>query len=185
MKNCEPVVDGDDHDLPLHGELLARVHRSRAQLEGSPVEPQHHRQVVLPENTRQYYYRPQRSCGKVMFSQASVILFTGGCGRHPAPLWSDTLQTDTPRKIPHPTRWLLQQTVCIWAYTRQADTPRQTPPGQTPPPLWEDTHQADTPLCRHSWVDTLPPRADIPPSTPRWLLQRTVRILLECILVPR
>ena len=23
-------------------------------------------------------YRPQRSCGKVMFSQASVILFTGG-----------------------------------------------------------------------------------------------------------
>ena len=27
--------------------------------------------------------RPQRNCGKVMFSQASVILFTGGCGRHP------------------------------------------------------------------------------------------------------
>ena len=25
-------------------------------------------------------YRPQRSCGKVMFSQASVILFTGGGG---------------------------------------------------------------------------------------------------------
>ena len=25
-----------------------------------------------------YFYRPQRSCGKVMFSQASVILFTGG-----------------------------------------------------------------------------------------------------------
>ena len=32
------------------------------------------------------YYRPQRSCGKVMFSQVSVILFTGGlcvCGKHP------------------------------------------------------------------------------------------------------
>ena len=29
-------------------------------------------------------YRPQRSCGKVMFSQASVILITGEvCGRHP------------------------------------------------------------------------------------------------------
>ena len=31
-----------------------------------------------------YSYRPQRSCDKVMFSQASVILFTGGgnvCGR--------------------------------------------------------------------------------------------------------
>ena len=25
-----------------------------------------------------YYYRPQRSWGKVIFSQASVILFTGG-----------------------------------------------------------------------------------------------------------
>ena len=27
-----------------------------------------------------HLYRPQRSCGKVMFSQASVILFTGGGG---------------------------------------------------------------------------------------------------------
>ena len=55
-------------------------------------------------------YRPQRSCGKVMFSQASVILFTGVCvcdpvGRHslpgqtpPAqtPTWADIPQTDTP-----------------------------------------------------------------------------------------
>ena len=36
-----------------------------------------------------HIYRPQRSCGKVMFSQASVILFTGRVysimhwGRHP------------------------------------------------------------------------------------------------------
>ena len=27
-----------------------------------------------------FYYGPQCSCGKVMFSQASVVLFTGGCG---------------------------------------------------------------------------------------------------------
>ena len=27
-----------------------------------------------------YYYRPQRSCAKIMFPQASVILFTGGWG---------------------------------------------------------------------------------------------------------
>ena len=35
--------------------------------------------------TPTYCYRPQRSYGKVMFSQASVILFTGGglFGRHP------------------------------------------------------------------------------------------------------
>ena len=55
-----------------------------------------------------------------------------------------------------------------------------TPPGQTPPPA--DTPWANTPLCRHP-----PPQADTPspgrhpPS--RRLLLRTVRILLECILV--
>ena len=31
------------------------------------------------EVTRVVYYRPQRSWGKVIFSQASVILLTGGC----------------------------------------------------------------------------------------------------------
>ena len=36
-----------------------------------------------------YYYRPQRTCGKVMFSQGSVILFTGG-GRHPPPEMATT-----------------------------------------------------------------------------------------------
>ena len=29
-------------------------------------------------------YRPQRNCGKVMFSQASVILFTGVSARPPS-----------------------------------------------------------------------------------------------------
>ena len=44
--------------------------------------------VVRQELERQseitwHFYRPQRSCGKVMFSQVSVILFTAGgmCGR--------------------------------------------------------------------------------------------------------
>ena len=54
-------------------------------------------------------YCPQHSCGKVMFSQASVILFTGGC-------------------LPQ----------CILGYTPQAGTPpwastapwAGTPPGQ-------------------------------------------------------
>ena len=47
-------------------------------------------------------YRPERSCGKVMFLHLSVILFTGGCladtplGRH-APLQADTpCWADTP-----------------------------------------------------------------------------------------
>ena len=66
-----------------------------------------------------YYYRPQRSCGKVMFSQASVILFTGGWdppGRHPR-------QTPLPGRHPlgrHPP----------WVHTPWPDTPRQTTPAQ-------------------------------------------------------
>ena len=43
------------------------------------------------EKLKLYVYRPQRSCGKVMFLHVSVILFTGGgrqtplAGRHPLP----------------------------------------------------------------------------------------------------
>ena len=66
------------------------------------------------------------SCGKVMFSQASVILFTRWgsalmhAGIHPPEdtPWADTPQADTP-----------------WADTPRADTPPgRHPPGQTPPP---------------------------------------------------
>ena len=32
------------------------------------------------------FYRPQRSCGKVMFLHLSIILFTGGCLPYPSPL---------------------------------------------------------------------------------------------------
>ena len=44
------------------------------------------------------FYRPQRSCGKVIFSQASVILFTGG-GCLPSACW-DT-HPPSPRKHTH------------------------------------------------------------------------------------
>ena len=48
------------------------------------------------------YYRPQRSCGKVMFSQESVILFTGG-GCIPACTGTDTSrQTPPGRHTPPP-----------------------------------------------------------------------------------
>ena len=44
--------------------------------------------------TRRSFYRPQRSCGKVMVSQASIILFTDTpLGRHSPvqiPPWADT-----------------------------------------------------------------------------------------------
>ena len=57
------------------------------------------------------FYRPQRSCGRVMLSQASVShsVHRGVRG------WADTPQADTP------SRWLLQRTVrilleCILVY---------------------------------------------------------------------
>ena len=53
----------------------------------------------LKRTTKCNICRPQRSCGKTMFSQASVILFTEEDGRPP---WVDTSL-----------RWLLQQTVHI------------------------------------------------------------------------
>ena len=74
------------------------------------------------------YYRPQCSCDKVMFSQASVILSIGGVSQTFP--WADT------------------------PYSPGRQPSVQTPPGQTPPPA---------------------------PS--RRLLLRTIRILLECVLV--
>ena len=91
------------------------------------------------------YCCPQRSCGKVMSSQACVKnSFHGGAGEGCIPAC-------TPRPV------------YAGIYTHpQADTPltrqtppltRQTPPlGRHPPP---DTPWADTPLDRHPpWADT-------------------------------
>ena len=47
------------------------------------------------------FYRPQRSCGKIMFSQASVILFTGG-GVSDRPLGQNPLSRHTPGQTPYP-----------------------------------------------------------------------------------
>ena len=65
-----------------------------------------------------------------MFSQASVILFTGGC-------LPDTPWADTPGQT-YP-----------WVDTTWADTP-WTDSWADPP--WVDTAQVDNP-----WADTLPP----------------------------
>ena len=90
---------------------------------------------------------PNSSCGKVMFSQASVILSTAGrC----------TPRTDTPRQ-----------------------TPPGRPPGQTTPPPPRQT----TPSGRHPQEDPPLGRPHTPPPLPRWPLQRTASIPLECILV--
>ena len=106
---------------------------------------------VNAEEVKKTYYRPQRSWGKVMFSQASVILFTWE-GVYPSMHWADTHR----------------------AYTPLGRHPRQTPPGrhqpgQTPPdrhPLgrhpWVDTPRPDTSLGRH------PPGRHPPEQTPTW-----------------
>ena len=64
------------------------------------------------QNKTTYFYRPQRSCGKVMFSQASVILFRGvypsiHWGRHPP-------RHTPPGQTPPPPRWPMQRTVRIY-----------------------------------------------------------------------
>ena len=73
-----------------------------------------------------YFYRPQRSWGKVMFLQASVILLTGGMSASvhagiPHPPGADPPQDQTP----HP----------LGADTPQnRHPPEQTPPGSRHPP---------------------------------------------------
>ena len=78
------------------------------------------------------------------------------------PPWADTPRRQTPFLGRHYLGWHRP-----WADT---SLPRQTPHWQTLPPR-QTPPCADTPLGRH------------PLPLPRWPLQRTVRFLLECILV--
>ena len=73
-----------------------------------------------------HYYRPQRSWGKVMFLQASVILLTGGVCL--SACWDTT--TTPPLKQTPPRR----------AYTPHgADIPPGADPPDQAPPSWEQT----------------------------------------------
>ena len=102
------------------------------------------------------YYRPQRSCEGYVFT--GVCLSTGGS------TWAGT----TPRDQVHPlgTR-----------YTPSPQT-RYTPQDQVHPPGPGTRY---TPWTRYTPLDQVHPPG---PGTPRrWLTLRTVRILLECILV--
>ena len=104
-----------------------------------------------------FNYRPQQSWGKVMFLHLSVILFTGRRCLADTPSQADICPGRHPWADTLPGRHTPRQT------HSQADTPlADTPLGRQPP---RQTFQG-----RHS------PRG-------RWLLQRTVRIVLEYILV--
>ena len=78
------------------------------------------------------YYRPQHSCGKVVFSQTSVILSTGGC-------LLLVLGTHTPgQTLP-------------WADTPLGRHPaEQTPPVQTPPRQTATAADGTHPTGMHS-----------------------------------
>ena len=121
---------------------------------------------------RAFFTIRKRSCGKVMFSQACVKNSVHGEKGVHSPSPGQTPPADTP----------LWADTCLWAdppYRHaHADTlqPRQTPQGRHPlgrPPTSSNT-QGQT----HS------PWADNPLHPPdRRLMQRTVRIMLDCILV--
>ena len=119
---------------------------------------------------RQLYYCPQRSCGKVIFSQASVILSTG---RGTDTRWVDTPQQTSPSgrhpscRNPHADTPHTDATTLAGQAPPWADTSRQTPP-----PPWADTPgqtttHSDTP-GRHPQADFSgkPPWADTPRQTP-------------------
>ena len=108
-----------------------------------------------------------------MFLHLSVILSTGGIWQTPPP--ADTPLADTPLGRHPQGRYPLG--------SRHPSPRGQTPhPGQTLPrqaPPQSGRHplsQAGTPSVRQA-----PPQSGPPPE--RWPLQRTIRILQECILV--
>ena len=99
------------------------------------------------------YYRPQRSCGKVMFLHLSVSHSVHRGGVCLSACW------DTP-----PGRYTPLGRYTPW----QVHPPgRYTPLGRY------------TPWQLHPWADTPPGQVHPPRQSP----QRTVRILLECFLV--
>ena len=134
----------------LFGSCLVRVADTLPH--GCATDRSHHPKINTERYSSQFYYRPQRSCGKVMFSQASVILSTGGgvCGRHPLGI----------HPHPHPQA----DTPTLWA-----DTPLgRQPPGQKPP----------CPV--HAWIHPLPSACwDTPPA--QCMLEYTPPCMLEYI----
>ena len=134
----------------------------------------------------QYFYRPPRSCGKVIFTVCK-----GSCGKvmflhlslsHSVHEGGGVVVSASVHAGIHPLgRPPHDPTKCMLGYTPplSACWNTHTHPAQ----CMLDTHNPPLPSA---WWDTHPPTqcmvGYIPPS-PRRPLQRTVRILLECILV--
>ena len=83
--------------------------------------------INLPKLHVHHYYRPQRSWGKVIFSQASVILFTGGGSTSVyAGIPSPSSRPPPPNKADPP--------------GKETPLARQTPPGKVDPPARQTPH---------------------------------------------
>ena len=128
----------------------------------------------MPNEMEINIYRPQTKLrkGNVFTSVCQELCPQVGGGRCTPPG-----QTD----IHHPHLGRPSRQTPSWADTHSRQTSslvrHPPPPGQTLSTSWTDTQWADIP----QWADT-PPWANTPPPIRR-PLQRTVRILLECILV--
>ena len=109
-----------------------------------------------------------------MFSQASVILSTGG-GRLTDPFWADPPQGTHPRA--DTSSWI--DTHTPWQTPLRADTPPgRHPPGLTHTPPWADTPQVDTPP-RQTHIPSRQKHPTYPPPPP----PLGVCILTESILI--
>ena len=101
------------------------------------------------------YYRPQRSCGKVMFLHVSVILFTRG-------RWVSIRETPLDRPPPRRQR-----------PTVYRKTPRQRPP-------WTDTPQTETPW-KETPLDRDPPTPYGNERAVRILLECILVFFIVCL----
>ena len=124
----------------------------------------------MNENKISLCYSPQGSCGKVMFLHVSVILSTGGVWQVDPLASRQPPWTDTPLAGRHH--------LAGRHPLAGRDPPcRQTPPGRkTPSPPPAGRH----PLAGRHLPGRHPLAGRYPPER---LLQRVVRILLDCILV--
>ena len=93
-----------------------------------------------------YIYRPQRSWGKVMFLQASVILLTGGRG---------VVSASVHAGIHPPEQTPPQEQTC---------PPSRHPPEQTLPPGADNPQEQTPPSWSRCPPQSRPPRADMPPQ---------------------
>ena len=108
-----------------------------------------HREPLLPPATKLgqgYIYRPQRSWGKVIFSQACVILFTGGGGVCLSACWDTTPPSTAYWEIRSMSGWyasywnaILVSQACAILFTGGGGLPQcmlgYHPPTRHPPPL--------------------------------------------------